>query len=75
MFKFIFFRFGEVIFDPTTFVVFCLVLRITSAIGAAAAETAVLACTLQKFPNNAGTISVCLHLDFHNTWPRSNYAI
>ncbi|PFX25666.1 MFS-type transporter SLC18B1 [Stylophora pistillata] len=54
--------FGEVIFDPTTFVVFCLVLRITSAIGAAAAETAVLACTLQKFPNNSGTISAGMQL-------------
>ncbi|RMX58828.1 hypothetical protein pdam_00021885, partial [Pocillopora damicornis] len=55
--------FGEVIFDPTMFIVFCFVLRITSAIGAAAAETSVLAFVLQRFPNNTGAIAVCLHSD------------
>lgn len=59
----LFFRFGEVIFDPTMFIIFCFVLRITSAIGAAAAETAVLSLMLQKFPNDTGTVSVCLHLN------------
>ncbi|XP_066020939.1 MFS-type transporter SLC18B1-like [Pocillopora verrucosa] len=49
--------FGEVIFDPTMFIIFCFVLRITSAIGAAAAETAVLSLMLQKFPNDTGTVS------------------
>ena len=48
MFKCVLFsRFGEMIFDPTMFIVFCFVLRITSAIGAAAAETAVLTFMLQ----------------------------
>ena len=68
MFKCVLFsRFGEVIFDPTMFIVFCFVLRITSAIGAAAAETAVLTLMLQRFPNNAGAIAVCLHSDVNNS--------
>ena len=68
MFKCVLFsRFGEVIFDPTMFIVFCFVLRITSAIGAAAAETSVLALVLQRFPNNTGAIAVCLHSDVNNS--------
>ncbi|XP_066020936.1 MFS-type transporter SLC18B1-like [Pocillopora verrucosa] len=54
--------FGEVIFDPTMFIVFCFVLRITSAIGAAAAETSVLAFVLQRFPNNTGAIAAGMQL-------------
>lgn len=68
MFKCVLFsRFGEMIFDPTMFIVFCFVLRITSAIGAAAAETSVLAFVLQRFPNNTGAIAVCLHSDVNNS--------
>ena len=63
---FVFFRFCGLIVDRDAFTALCFMLRATSAIGGAAAETSALTILLEKFPDNVGMVSVCgiLFLEF-----------
>ena len=56
---FIFFRFCGQIVNRDAFTALCFMLRATSAIGGAAAETSALTILLEKFPDNVGMVSVC----------------
>ena len=60
LFSFIlFFRFCGKISDKTVFVVFCFLLRTTSAIGGAASETSAMSIVIEQFPNNVAAVTVC----------------
>lgn len=52
-------RFGGMIVDRDAFIALCFLLRATSAIGGAAAETSALSILLEKFPDNVGMVTVC----------------
>ncbi|RMX58833.1 hypothetical protein pdam_00021880, partial [Pocillopora damicornis] len=54
---FVFFRFCGLIVDRDAFTALCFMLRATSAIGGAAAETSALTILLEKFPDNVGMVS------------------
>lgn len=53
------FGFGGMIVDRDAFIALCFLLRATSAIGGAAAETSALSILLEKFPDNVGMVTVC----------------
>ena len=62
MFNFIIvFSFCGMLTDPTTFIVFCFLIRTTSAIGGAASETSALSIVMAKFPDNLGAVTVCTY--------------
>ncbi|XP_022790543.1 MFS-type transporter SLC18B1-like isoform X3 [Stylophora pistillata] len=52
------FGFGGMIVDRDAFIALCFLLRATSAIGGAAAETSALSILLEKFPDNVGMVTV-----------------
>ena len=47
--------------DQTMFTVFCFLIRTTSAIGGAASETSSMSIIMEKFPDNVGAVTVCVH--------------
>ena len=51
-------RFCDSLSETTIFTVFCFLLRTTSAIGGAAAETSCMSILIEKFPNNVGAVTV-----------------
>ncbi|CAH3114199.1 unnamed protein product [Porites lobata] len=53
----ILFGFCDSLSDTTIFTVFCFLLRTTSAIGGAAAETSCMSILIEKFPNNVGAVT------------------
>ena len=56
---FVSFRFCDLIVDRDAFITVSFILRATSAIGGAAAETSAMSILLGKYPDNTGTVSVC----------------
>ncbi|CAH3143067.1 unnamed protein product, partial [Pocillopora meandrina] len=54
---FVSFRFCDLIVDRDAFITVSFILRATSAIGGAAAETSAMSILLGKYPDNIGTVS------------------